>query len=570
MYRPYFKLLMEVGKRQFSIEASIPLKEIKPNVKESPLIDLFGRNHTYLRISLTERCNLRCQYCMPAEGVKLTQKPQLLTTDEILKIADLFVKEGVNKIRLTGGEPTVRKDIVDIVSNLKQIVGVEVVAMTTNGLTLTRQLVALQKAGLDILNVSLDTLIPERYERITRRKGWQRVMMGIDLAVQLGYDPVKVNCVVMRVDKLVPYNELVNKIKVNWPDFVPLRNGPNDTSKAWKVTNYKGQIGFITSMSEHFCGSCNRLRITADGNLKVCLFGNTEVSLRDAIRSNCSDDDLSALISAAVKRKKRQHAGEWVTTVDVYFYRHAEYFSNGKSTNDSYWGIEIIFFKDVSCLPSRKSTKSTFININSTLLHLVPMNKLQNTIRAFSTDPATPPELSHVDQEGKVRMVDVSDKEVTVRIARAVAKVKVGSEITKLIHENAMKKGEVLSIAEIAGIIGAKKTSELIPLCHNISLSSVKVTAELNNKGKEVLIYATVQCDGKTGVEMEALTAVSVAALTVYDMCKAVSRSIIITDIHLLSKSGGRSGDFVKEEIKVRDYNRRPDYQPLQPFVGPM
>ncbi|CAH2002519.1 unnamed protein product [Acanthoscelides obtectus] len=308
------------------------------------LTDLFGRYHNYLRISLTERCNLRCQYCMPEEGVKLTEKPHLLTTDEVIKIARLFVKEGVDKIRLTGGEPTVRKDLPDIIYNLKQIEGLKTVAMTTNGLVLTKQLVALQKAGLDIVNVSLDTLVAEKYEKITRRKGWNRVMMGIDLALQLGYNPVKVNCVVMKdfneneivdfvrltkdrsvdvrfieympftgnkweVNKLIPYKSMLGMIQAEWPDFQPLKNAPNDTSKAWKVPGYKGQVGFITSMSEHFCGTCNRVRITADGNLKVCLFGNTEISLRDAIRSKCSDDDLTALISAAVKRKKKQHAG---------------------------------------------------------------------------------------------------------------------------------------------------------------------------------------------------------------------------------------------------------------------
>lgn len=210
------------------------------------------------------------------------------------------------------------------------------------------------------------------------------------------------------------------------------------------------------------------------------------------------------------------------------------------------------------------------IDVNSPpLLHLFPRTNGISTVRAFGTDPSSPPELTHVDQEGKATMVNVSDKAVTTRIAEATAKVKVGPEISRLIKENSLKKGDVLSVAELAGIIGAKKTSHLIPLCHNIPLSSVRVTTQLNEKAQEVVISATVQCEGKTGVEMEALTAVSVAALTVYDMCKAVSKSIVITDIHLLSKSGGRSGDFVKEEIKVRDYNRAPADR-LQPFLGPM
>ncbi|CAH0553786.1 unnamed protein product [Brassicogethes aeneus] len=332
--------------RKLHAGISTTLQKTQPDIvaKNQTLTDTFGRHHDYLRISLTERCNLRCQYCMPAEGVKLSEKSKILTTDEIIQIADLFVNEGVKKIRLTGGEPTTRKDLTDIITQLKQLNGLECVAMTTNGLVLTRQLVALQKAGLDILNISLDTINKSRYEKITRRKGLERVLMGIDLALQLDYNPVKINCVVIKnfnedeildfvemtkeknvdvrfieympfsgnkweVDKMVSYKEMLDIIHKKWPEFSPLPNGKNDTSKAWKVPGYKGQVGFITSMSEHFCGSCNRLRITADGNLKVCLFGNTEVSLRDAIRSKCSQDDLVALVQAAVKRKKKQHAG---------------------------------------------------------------------------------------------------------------------------------------------------------------------------------------------------------------------------------------------------------------------
>lgn len=308
------------------------------------LTDTFGRQHTYLRISLTERCNLRCQYCMPAEGVDLTLKSKLLTTDEILRLAELFVQQGINKIRLTGGEPTVHKDLLHIVSSLRQLPGLETIAITTNGITLTRQLVALQRAGLNALNISLDTLKPERFEVVSRRKGWQKVMAGIDLAIQLGYAPVKVNCVVMKgfnddevldfvaltkdkeVDvrfieympftgnqwrdtKMMSFREMLDVIKQNYADFRPLENKPNDTSKAYNVPGHKGQVGFITSMSEHFCGSCNRLRLMADGSLKVCLFGNAEISLRDALRSNCSEDDLLAMIGVAVKKKKKQHAG---------------------------------------------------------------------------------------------------------------------------------------------------------------------------------------------------------------------------------------------------------------------
>lgn len=337
-----------------------------PEKLQHPLQDNFNRVHNYLRISLTERCNLRCTYCMPQEGVQLTDKQNLLTTEEVIRLAKIFVKEGVTKIRLTGGEPTVRRDLVDIISELKRIDGLEQVGITTNGLVLTRQLVPLQRAGLDAINISLDTLKPERFEQFTRRRGWERVVAGIDLAIQLGYRP-KVNCVLMRgqnddeivsfveftrtrnVDirfieympfsgnkwddqKMVPFKEILQIIREKHPDFRALENQPNDTSKAFQVDGYVGRMGFITSMSEHFCGTCNRIRLTADGNLKVstyyivaayngqildlkrpfqvCLFGNTEVSLRDAMRSGVSEGDLVAMISAAVKRKRKQHAGE--------------------------------------------------------------------------------------------------------------------------------------------------------------------------------------------------------------------------------------------------------------------
>lgn len=281
---------------------------------------------------------------MPVEGVQLSPKTHLLTTDEIILISKLFVQQGVRKIRLTGGEPTIRKDLVDIILRLKEIPMLENVGITTNALVLTRNLVSYQRAGLDSLNISLDTLKSSKYEEITRRKGFERVVAGIDLAIQLGYRP-KINCVVMKnfnedeicdfvewtkdraVDirfieympfsgnrwdtkKLLSFREMLDLIRAKYPEFDALKNGPNDTSKAFKVPGYLGQIGFITSMTEHFCGSCNRLRITADGNLKVCLFGNKEISLRDAIRNGCSEDDLIAMIGASVLRKKKQHAGK--------------------------------------------------------------------------------------------------------------------------------------------------------------------------------------------------------------------------------------------------------------------
>ncbi|XP_072313923.1 molybdenum cofactor biosynthesis protein 1 isoform X2 [Eucyclogobius newberryi] len=308
------------------------------------LTDTFGRRHSYLRMSLTEKCNLRCQYCMPEEGVKLTPKTQLLSTAEILTIARLFVHEGVDKIRLTGGEPLIRPDVVDIIAELKKLEGLKTIAVTTNGLNLARSLPRLKQAGLTHINISLDTLVPPKFEFIVRRKGFHKVMESIDKAIEMGYNPVKVNCVVVRgfnedevldfvaltekkpvevrfieympfdgnkwnFKKMVSYQEMLDQIRQHWPSIGMLPPGSTDTSKTYQVPGFKGKVGFITSMSEHFCGSCNRLRITADGNLKVCLFGASEVSLRDVIRSGASDDELLQIIGGAVGRKKKQHAG---------------------------------------------------------------------------------------------------------------------------------------------------------------------------------------------------------------------------------------------------------------------
>lgn len=164
----------------------------KDNSVSDMLVDSFGRLHAYLRISLTERCNLRCKYCMPADGVDLTPNSQLLSQDEIIRVANLFTSAGVDKIRLTGGEPTVRKDVEDICFRLSNLKGLKTLAMTTNGIVLARKLPRLKECGLTALNISLDTLVPAKFELMTRRKGHQRVLESIDAAIGLGYNPVKV------------------------------------------------------------------------------------------------------------------------------------------------------------------------------------------------------------------------------------------------------------------------------------------------------------------------------------------------------------------------------------------
>lgn len=307
------------------------------------IADGFGRRHTYLRISLVEHCNLRCRYCMPEEGLDWTPTEEILTQDEVVRLARLFVAEGVTKIRLTGGEPLLRQGLEDIAEAIGQLDGLKTLAITTNGLLLSKKFDRLQAAGVNLLNISLDTLRPDRFEAVTRRPGFGLVMRAIDEAVARGYDPVKVNCVVLRGvndDELLDFVAWTRDlpIEVRFIEFMPfdgnrwddthlfsyaamrdrieahfplerLADGPNDTSKTYRVPGHRGAVGFITSMTEHFCEGCNRLRITADGNLKVCLFGSAEVSLRDALRGGATDAELLGIVSAAVGRKRARHAG---------------------------------------------------------------------------------------------------------------------------------------------------------------------------------------------------------------------------------------------------------------------
>ncbi|KAJ2663068.1 hypothetical protein IWW48_001587 [Coemansia sp. RSA 1200] len=346
-----------LGKRHLSNSAAFPRptditgsSSGQQNKAESlpVLTDLFGRFHNYLRISITERCNLRCQYCMPEDGIDLTPSERLLTTPEIIRVARIFVSQGVDKIRLTGGEPTVRKDIVDLVKGLDELrpLGLRKIAMTTNGIALRRKLPLLRQAGMDGLNVSLDTRDPRKFELMTRRKGCEHVLRTVADAGKLGFDFVKLNVVVMRgqndeevsnfvemthdddIDvrfieympfdgnrwgkrKMVGYRELLDRLASTYGaeniQTLPLES--NHTAKGYKINGYKGKFGFITSMTHSFCSSCNRVRVMADGNLKVCLFGNTEVSLRDLLRAGCSDEDIIQTIGSAVKRKKQAHAG---------------------------------------------------------------------------------------------------------------------------------------------------------------------------------------------------------------------------------------------------------------------
>ncbi|XP_075352329.1 molybdenum cofactor biosynthesis protein 1 isoform X2 [Mycteria americana] len=605
--------LQSSGRGRFLLEHAAPFSAF--------LTDSFGRQHNYLRISLTEKCNLRCQYCMPEEGVQLTPKSELLTTQEIITLARLFVKEGVEKIRLTGGEPLIRPDVVDIVGQLYKLEGLKTIAVTTNGINLARLLPRLKEAGLNAINISLDTLVPAKFEFIVRRKGFHKVMEGIHKATELGYRPVKVNCVVMRgfnedellgfVDftkdlpldvrfieympfdgnkwnfkKMVSYKEMLDTIKQRWPELEKLPCEASSTAKSYKVPHFQGQISFITSMSEHFCGSCNRLRITADGNLKVCLFGNSEVSLRDHLRSGASEEALVQIIGAAVGRKKKQHAepalmsfplcqdalqnppnskqwghtfSRWPTLRASLPKQMGKALMKNKLTGqlslpgshpEQQWHITtgILQTQLRGCCVFQKDPSSMF---DTKCLEASPVSQASVNCQSKEASPGSCTEvphasdhLTHTDEEGRATMVDVGGKPDSRRSAVAGAVVRLGEKAFGMVRQNQVKKGDVLAVAQIAGIQGAKLTSQLIPLCHNIPLNHVEVSLSLDEARYAVVIRSSCQTWGRTGVEMEALTAASLAALTVYDMCKAVTHDIVIEEVKLLSKTGGQRGDF--------------------------
>lgn len=288
---------------------------------------------------------------MPEEGVPLSPNERLLTTPEILRLARLFAAHGVTKIRLTGGEPTVRLDLLDLVRGLSAIRGISSVCLTSNGIALPRKLDALKEAGLTAVNISLDTLQEGKFMLMTRRKGLAQVRRAIDKAVSLGLK-VKVNNVVMHnlnEDEVLDFVRLTrdHNLEVRFIEYMPFDGNKwssskmlptahlrdhiiqhegqftltpvpsiiGDTANSYTVSDsaaghvHAGRVGFISSMTDHFCGTCTRLRLTCDGNLKVCLFGEEEVSLRDLLRSGASDDEIMQVVGTAVRGKREKHAG---------------------------------------------------------------------------------------------------------------------------------------------------------------------------------------------------------------------------------------------------------------------
>lgn len=307
----------------------------------NPLMtDTHGRGHNYLRISITEHCNLRCTYCMPAEGIALTSKPHLMTANEIVSIAQTFVKLGVTKIRLTGGEPLVRKDAKEIIQRLGKL-GVEL-TLTTNGILVHDFVESFKEAHIKELNLSIDSLVEEKFNKITRRNYFSQFIKNLQLLDDHGFK-LKLNVVVMKGfndneiidfieltknkplmirfiefmpfdgnqwnrEKLVSYAEILSEVnqKYSAQNVERLTDKPNDTAKNHKIKGYKGSFSVISSVTNPFCSSCNRIRLTADGKLKNCLFSNTETSLLETLRAG---QPIEPLIFQNIQSKHAMRGG---------------------------------------------------------------------------------------------------------------------------------------------------------------------------------------------------------------------------------------------------------------------
>lgn len=306
------------------------------------LIDTFGRVHNNLRISVTDRCNLRCTYCMPEE-VTFMAKGELLTFEEIARFVAVAASLGIDKVRLTGGEPLLRRGLPELVRLLAAVPGVRDIGLTTNGILLADQAQALYDAGLRRINVSLDALDPDRFRQLTRRDGLERVIAGILAAKRAGFDPVKVNAVSIRgvtEHEVVPLARFAREhsLEMRFIEYMPIgadqwergkvffaheilellerevcqlvpaeRYDPRAPAMEFRYTDGRGEVGIIASVSRPFCRSCNRLRLTADGKLRNCLFALDELDVKGLLRSSAADDAVAEVIRRSVHAKWEGH-----------------------------------------------------------------------------------------------------------------------------------------------------------------------------------------------------------------------------------------------------------------------
>ena len=317
---------------------SIPIK----NVGNVGLVDAFQRAYYYLRLSITDQCNFRCNYCLPNGYQPEANKPSFLTLSEIVRVAEAFAAMGTEKIRLTGGEPTLRKDFITVAENVANVSGIRQLALTTNGYRMAKDVDAWQRAGITSINVSVDSLDPKMFHQITGINKFDEVMRGIERAFEIGYKKVKVNSVLMKnlndhefnqflawvknrpiqmrfielmqtgeMDSFFHHHHLSGEILVKklleqgWQlQQKAITDGP---AKVFKHPDYMGEIGLIMPYEKNFCASCNRLRVSAKGKLHLCLFGEEGIELRDLLRSHDQQSILQARIFSALQGKREHH-----------------------------------------------------------------------------------------------------------------------------------------------------------------------------------------------------------------------------------------------------------------------
>jgi len=309
-----------------------------------PLIDSYGRHIRNMRISLTDKCNFRCTYCMPAEGLPWLKKEELLSYEEIVRITRVAVGLGIEQIRLTGGEPLVRREVPELVRQLRTIEGLQGISITTNGILLKQQAKALAEAGLTRVNVSLDSLLREKFAKLTRRDQFDQVMAALEEVEKYpAIHPIKINAVairdfseedvlafarfarnkayVMRWIEFMPLDadqawrkediltggEIKAIIEAEYGPLVPIAGDPSETARRYTFSDGVGEVGFINPVSEPFCATCDRIRLTADGQLRTCLFATTETDLRVVLRSGGDDAALAFALRQAVWHKELKH-----------------------------------------------------------------------------------------------------------------------------------------------------------------------------------------------------------------------------------------------------------------------
>ena len=303
------------------------------------LIDKYGRQLTYLRLSVTDRCNFRCYYCMPEEGVNFANRKDLLSFDEMYLLSNIFCSLGVSKIRITGGEPFVRGGLIHFLKDLSEVSGLQEISITSNGSFTTKNIFALKEMGISKINLSLDSLDSNRFFEITRRDSFKTVYEGVFKLLELGFD-VKINCVLAEgknTEDIIPFVELTkdHNLSVRFLEEMPfngsdsfvvpkwnykevynyisqfytviqkLESEASSTSVNYKIPGYKGSFGIIPSFSRTFCGTCNRIRLSATGELRTCLYGPAAVNLRDVIRAGASEEDIEQEILDAVSMRAK-------------------------------------------------------------------------------------------------------------------------------------------------------------------------------------------------------------------------------------------------------------------------